>query len=100
MLKIFVLTGASIGVAGTFMGAVLGISFALNIDKIKVWLEGLTGTELFSEEIYFLSQLPAVIEWNEVTLVIVMALCLSIGATIFPALRAARLDPVEALRYE
>lgn len=100
MLKIFILTGASIGLIGTTVGAVLGISFALNIETIRRWLEGLTGTELFAEEIYFLSQLPAEIEWHEVTSVVVMALVLSILATLYPAWRAARLDPVEALRYE
>jgi lipoprotein-releasing system permease protein len=100
MMRIFMLTGASIGIMGTFVGAAIGIAFAMNIEAIRQFLESLTGTELFAEEIYFLSQLPAVIDWGEVTTVIVMALGLSILATIYPAWRAARLDPVEALRYE
>ncbi|WP_435641849.1 lipoprotein-releasing ABC transporter permease subunit [Micavibrio aeruginosavorus] len=100
MMKIFILTGASIGVVGTFVGTALGIAFALNIESIRQFLQGLTGTELFSEEIYFLSKLPAVIDWNEVIAVIAMAFTLSILATLYPAWRAARLDPVEALRYE
>lgn len=100
MMKIFMLTGASIGFIGTMVGAALGIAFALNIETIRRALEGLTGTELFAEEIYFLSQLPAVIDWSEVAAVIAMALFLSILATVYPAWRAARLDPVEALRYE
>ena len=72
----------------------------MNIETIRQVLEGLTGTNLFSAEIYFLSQLPAEIDWSEVISVIVMALSLSVLATIYPAWRAARLDPVEALRYE
>lgn len=100
MMKIFILTGASIGFIGTAVGAAGGIAFALNIESIRQWLEGMTGTELFADEIYFLSQLPAVIDWGEVGAVIVMAFTLSILATLYPAWRAARLDPVEALRYE
>lgn len=100
MLKIFILTGASIGLAGTAVGAIAGIVFAVNIESIRQWLEGLTDTELFADEIYFFSQLPAQIEWHEVWAVIFMALALSILATLYPAWRAAKLDPVEALRYE
>jgi lipoprotein-releasing system permease protein len=100
MMKIFMLTGASIGIVGTLVGSILGISFALNIESIRRFLEKLTNTELFSDEIYFLSQLPAKIDWVEVVTIIVMAFVLSILATIYPAWRAARLDPVEALRYE
>jgi lipoprotein-releasing system permease protein len=85
---------------GTFVGAVAGIAFALNIESIRQWLQGLTGTELFSAEIYFLSQLPAQVEWEEVIVVVGLGLTLSVLATLYPAWRAARLDPVEALRYE
>jgi lipoprotein-releasing system permease protein len=100
MMKIFILTGASIGFLGTAVGAIAGIAFAVNIESIRQWLEGLTNTELFSDEIYFLSQLPAQVEWHEVIVVILMAFILSILATLYPAWRAARLHPVEALRYE
>jgi lipoprotein-releasing system permease protein len=100
MIKIFMLTGASVGVAGTVMGAVLGIAFALNIEAIRQFLQNLTGTELFSDEIYFLSKLPAEIDWAEVVVVVTMAFLLSVLATLYPAWRAAKLDPVEALRYE
>lgn len=100
MLRVFMLCGASIGMVGTFFGSVLGISFALNIESIRQFLEGMTGTELFAEEIYFLSQLPAVVEWSEVITVIAMAFFLSFAATLYPAWRASKLDPVEALRYE
>lgn len=100
MMRIFMLTGASIGFIGTIVGAILGISFALNIESIREMIEHLSGTQLFSEEIYFLSKLPAKLEWHEVTAVVGIAFSLSILATIYPAWRAARMDPVEALRYE
>lgn len=100
ILRIFFLSGASIGLIGTMAGLVLGVAFADNIEAIRQALQSLTGTELFAAEIYFLSQLPAEIDWREVVQVVVMALVLSFGATIYPAWRAASLDPVEALRYE
>ncbi len=99
MMRIFFLTGATIGVVGTLSGVALGLCFSLNIESIRQFLQGLTGTELFSEEIYFLSQLPAKVDWSEVVTVIVMALFLSFLATLYPAWRAAKLDPVEALRF-
>ena len=100
MMKIFILTGATIGFVGTFAGALAGILFALNIEAIRQWLQHLTHTDLFNSEIYFLSHLPAEIDWQEVTAVVILALFLSVLATLYPAWRAARLDPVEALRYE
>ncbi len=99
IMRIFLLTGASIGLVGTVAGVVLGVLFTENIEAIRQALQRLTGTELFSAEIYFLSQLPAVIDWMEVAAVVGMALGLSFAATVYPSWRAARLDPVEALRY-
>lgn len=100
VMRIFFLSGASIGVIGTLAGVALGVGFSLNIEHIRQALQGLTGTELFSPEIYFLSQLPAKLDMGEVVQVIIMALGLSFLATLYPSWRAARLDPVEALRYE
>ena len=100
VMRVFFLAGASIGVVGTLSGFALGVAFADNIATLQRWLEGLTGTDLFAAEVYFLSQLPAVIDWGEVTVVVLMGLTLSLLATIYPSWRAARLDPVEALRYE
>lgn len=100
IMRIFLMTGASIGIVGTAFGFALGLAFLRNIETIRQWLQTLTGTQLFSPEIYFLSKLPAVIDWNEVIAVVVMALGLSLLATLYPSWRAARLDPVEALRYE
>jgi lipoprotein-releasing system permease protein len=98
VMKIFFLTGATIGVVGTSLGVILGLSVALNIETIRQWLQSLTGTELFSAEIYFLTQLPAKVDWNEVILVVMTSLFLSFLATLYPSWKAARLDPVEALR--
>jgi len=100
VMRIFFLSGASVGVIGTLAGLGLGVAFARNIETIRQWLQGLTGTELFSAELYFLSRLPAIVDWSEVVQVVSLALTLSVLATIYPSWRAARLDPVEALRYE
>ena len=100
IMRIFFLDGAAVGIVGTGAGLILGLCFARNIESIRQFLQGLTGTQLFSPEIYFLSQLPARVESGDVITVVLMALGLSFAATIYPAWRAARLDPVEALRYE
>lgn len=99
VMRIFVIVGASVGVVGTGVGVVLGVIFCLNIDRIQHFLDHLTGTNLFNPEVYFLSQLPAELRWPEVLQVAAMALVLAFLATIFPAWRAARTDPVEALRH-
>ncbi|ACI98627.1 lipoprotein-releasing ABC transporter permease subunit [Rhodospirillum centenum] len=100
VMRIFFLSGASIGVIGTVAGFTLGILFCDNIEAIRQSIQSLTGTDLFNAEIYFLSHLPAKIDWREVAQVVGMGIGLSFLATIYPSWRAARLDPVEALRYE
>ncbi|MFK0272271.1 lipoprotein-releasing system permease protein [Ensifer sp. KUDG1] len=100
VMRIFFMTGAAIGVAGTVAGVALGVIVCLNIESIRQFFSWISGTTLFSPELYFLSQLPADMNADETALVIVMALTLSFLATIFPAWRASRLDPVQALRYE
>lgn len=100
VMRVFFLTGASVGVIGTLFGTALGLAFAANIESIRRAIEGMTGSELFAAEIYFLSKLPAEVDPGEVLAVVAMALGLSFLATIYPAWRAARVDPVEALRHE
>jgi lipoprotein-releasing system permease protein len=100
MMRVFLITGASIGVVGTVVGFLLGTVVCLNIEEIRRFLSWLTNTELFSPELYFLSKLPADMNLKETLAVLVMALGLSLLATLYPSWRAARLDPVEALRYE
>ncbi len=98
--RIFLMVGASVGVVGTVVGTLLGVVFCWNIETIRGWVEKLSGANVFNPEIYFLTRLPAVMDPNEVMQVVGMALALSLLATLYPSWRAARTDPVEALRNE
>lgn len=100
VMRIFLMCGASVGVTGTVVGTVLGVVFCWNIQTIQGWVEGITGVNVFNPEVYYLTHLPAKLDWHEVLQVIVMALGLSLAATLYPSWRAARTDPVEALRHE
>ena len=100
IMRIFFIDGAFIGVVGTALGLILGVAFCENIEHLRQFLQSLTGRDLFSAEIYFLSKLPAKMDIMEVITVASVSLSLSFLATLYPAYRAAKLDPVEALRYE
>lgn len=100
VMRIFLITGASIGVAGTIAGCLLGLIVAHNVEAFRQLLNRLLNANLFPAELYFLSRLPSVVDPGEVFAVVVMTLTLSVLATIYPSWRAAKLDPVEALRYE
>ncbi|WP_180903247.1 lipoprotein-releasing ABC transporter permease subunit [Martelella soudanensis] len=100
IMRIFFMTGAAIGVVGTFAGVFLGVVVCLNIESIRQFFSWITGTVLFDPQLYFLSTLPAEMSLSETLTVVIMALTLSFIATIFPAWRASKLDPVQALRYE
>ena len=100
IMRIFFITGASIGIVGTLAGLALGVVVCLNIDALRQFIGWLTATELFAPELYYLSKLPAEMDTGETVTVVLMALVLSVLATVYPSWRASRLDPVEALRYE
>jgi lipoprotein-releasing system permease protein len=100
ILRIFMLSGASIGVVGTVTGLLLGVLFTENIEAIRHFVQDLLNVKLFAAEIYFFTRMPAQLDQGEVAAVVIMALVLSFLATLYPSWRAARLDPVEGLRYE
>jgi lipoprotein-releasing system permease protein len=100
VMRVFFIAGASIGVVGTLIGFGIGVLFCANIENIRQFLSKITGTTLFDPTIYFLSRMPAQMDPGEVTAVVIMALTLTFLATLYPSWRAAKLDPVEALRYE
>jgi lipoprotein-releasing system permease protein len=100
IMRIFMMTGSTIGLLGTSLGFALGVLFSKNIEGIRRFIERIANTDLFSKEIYFLSKITAIIDWDEVSLVVGIALSFSLLATLYPARKAARLDPVEAIRNE
>jgi len=100
IIRIFVLTGSIIGLLGTFAGTILGVVISSNIEAIRNFLTTILGSELFSAEIYFLSKLPSDIYINEVIMVICVSIFLTLFACVFPAWKASRISPAEALRYE
>jgi len=100
IMRVFLITGASIGVVGTIAGLILGVVFCWNIEPIRQFVSYITGTTVFDPDVYYLTRLPAEINVQETTFIVIMALALSILATLYPSWRASTLDPVEALRYE
>ena len=100
ILRIFFITGASIGVIGTLVGVIVGVLFCQNIEAIRQLITTLTGTELFPSEIYFLNELPAKIIVEDVVMVAGLSLALSFLSTLYPSWRAASLAPVEVLRND
>jgi lipoprotein-releasing system permease protein len=100
IIKVFMLTGSIIGFLGTFFGVLLGVFVSMNIEKIRQLITSIFGQELFSAEIYFLSKLPSNININEVLIVICISIFLTLLASIFPAWKASKISPAEALRYE
>lgn len=100
IMRIFIMTGMVIGILGTILGLLLGVLTCANIGHIQDFVSWLFNVDVFNPQLYFLAKLPAKLEWGETALVVFMALFLSFLATIIPAWRAAKLDPVQALRYE
>ena len=100
IMRIFLLDGLAIGGMGTLLGVVLGLAFARNIEAIRQWLQRTFDIVLFDETLYLLAELPSRIEWSEIVVIAVMALVFALLASLYPAARAARLDPVEGLQRE
>ncbi len=100
IMRVFFISGTSIGVLGTLLGVVLGVGISTHLEDIRAFLSWVFSMRLFDPQVYFLSRLPSELDPAEVAVVVAVSLLLSMGATIYPALQAARLDPVEALRYE
>ena len=99
MLKIFIYIGSTIGVLGTMSGIGLGLLISLNIEKVKTILDKLSNSNVFNEEIYFLSQLPSKVDWNEVVIICSFSLILCFFATLYPAFKASKFNPIDALRF-
>jgi lipoprotein-releasing system permease protein len=100
MMRVFLITGSTIGFAGAMAGLVLGVLFCWRINDIKDAVQWITGANVFDPTIYYLTKLPAEMDPRETLFIVLMALGLTLLATLYPSWRASKLDPVEALRYE
>ncbi|HEY0423523.1 MAG TPA: lipoprotein-releasing ABC transporter permease subunit [Rhodopila sp.] len=100
VLRIFLMCGAFVGVSGTLIGTVIGVLFCHNIAAVQHFVERVTGGRVFDASVFMLTELPNAIDWADVARVVALGLILSLLATLYPSWRAARTDPVEALRHE
>ncbi|KEA62000.1 Lipoprotein releasing system transmembrane protein LolC [Marinobacterium lacunae] len=100
ILRIFIVQGVVIGFVGTLLGVLLGITLALTVTDLVEWIEHVFGIQFLSADVYFISYLPSELQWSDVSLITTSALAISFMATIYPAWRASRTQPAEALRYE
>ncbi|APH54583.1 Lipoprotein releasing system transmembrane protein lolE [Granulibacter bethesdensis] len=100
VMRIFLMCGAFIGISGTVIGTVIGIAICRNIVAIQHWIEDISGGQVFDSSVFMLTALPDTVDWAEVIKTVLLALILSVMATLYPSWRAARTDPVEALRHE
>ena len=100
ILKIFIINGFLIGLMGTIIGLILGLAFCYNINEIKEFIEKATNLSLFSEEIYFFTKLPMIVNYNEVFIISTLSMFLSFIATIYPALKASKVEPINLIKWE
>ena len=100
ILRIFFICGSFIGCVGTIFGVILGVIFAYNIETIRQFLENIFHKNLFDPSVYFLTQMPSEIKFQDILMVVIISLLLSFLATIYPALKASKTDPIEVLKYE
>ncbi|NLW04567.1 MAG: lipoprotein-releasing ABC transporter permease subunit [Pseudomonadaceae bacterium] len=100
IMRIFMVQGLTIGVVGTLVGVALGILLALNVSDLVLWLEGLLGIQFLDANVYFINYLPSELRWDDVRFITISALVLSLLSTLYPAWRASKIQPADALRYD
>jgi lipoprotein-releasing system permease protein len=100
VMKIFIYQGLIIGVIGTFLGCVAGLAVALNLQKVSLIVENIFRFKILPGDVYYLSELPSKVNYGDVVIIVIGTLLICFLSTIYPSLRASKIDPAEALRYE